>query len=224
MNVGLIVACEDNILTALNEHTKLYTKKVGVYTVNGYQIGKNTVNVIRSGVGEICAASATQLLISAFGVESIINVGVVGALKGEYQTLTTFLVKDVVHYDFDTSEIDGCEKARYLQFDSVAIKTDEGLLTKAQSILKGVKSVRIASGDKFIGSPEVKKQLAVEYDADICDMESAGILITCKNNLVPCVMIKAVSDSVGGGAGEFNDLKNKAAEECLTLLKGLLGE
>lgn len=46
-------------------------------------------------------------------------------------------------------------------------------------------------------------------------MESAAILLTCDRNRVPCLIIKAVADSLSGGAAEYWREKNQTAKSCL---------
>ncbi len=77
-----------------------------------------------------------------------------------------------------------------------------------------------ASADKFVGNPVRKAELHELYGAEICEMESAGILLTANRCQVPALLIKAVSDSATGGAEEFNNMANKAAWTAVsTLLK-----
>ena len=50
----------------------------------------------------------------------------------------------------------------------------------------------------FVAKKEDKERLVKLYNADICEMETAGILITCKKNGIPCLMVKSVSDDCDG--------------------------
>ena len=68
-----------------------------------------------------------------------------------------------------------------------------------------------------------KKSLREKYGASICEMESAGVLITCKNAGVPCLIVKAVSDGEGG-AEEFNELVRTASEKYVNLIGRLCEE
>ena len=48
-------------------------------------------------------------------------------------------------------------------------------------------------------------------------MEAAGILLTCNRNRVPCLMIKAVSDGIEGGAEEFKSEILRSSKLCLEI-------
>lgn len=167
-------------------------------------------------VGEIAASAACQLLITKYGADVIFNFGVVGALTEQSSLLSAVLVDSVVHYDMDTSSIDNVPAGKYECFDDVAVPCDRGLLTSALSVVD-LPVVTCASADKFVADPEQKKRLNAQFGAQICDMESAGVLFTCKFNNVPCLMVKCVSDSLFGGSGEYEQNAVKAAENFMSL-------
>ena len=53
-------------------------------------------------------------------------------------------------------------------------------------------------------------------------MEAAGILLTCNRNNVPCMLIKIVSDGITGGAEEFFDTLDLAADICLNVVSDMI--
>lgn len=53
-------------------------------------------------------------------------------------------------------------------------------------------------------------------------MESAGIVLTCNRNKIPCILIKVVSDSISGGYEEFIETKDTAAVMCLHILDSII--
>ena len=153
-------------------------------------------------VGEIAASAACQLLITKYKVDCILNFGVVGALTPKASVQSFVYVKDVVHYDMDVSVVDGFPVGRYECFDDVAVKCDETLLCKAMKF-NNLPAVRCASADKFVGASEQKSALNRKFGAEICDMESAGILFACRFNNVPCLLVKCISDSLTDGFEEY---------------------
>ena len=48
-------------------------------------------------------------------------------------------------------------------------------------------------------------------------MEAAGIVLTCNRALVPCLLIKTVSDGLTGGAAEFQREMDRSAALALDL-------
>ncbi len=217
---GMIVAVE---MQAVRER---YGDALRSYILAGreagdYLIGGKTVSVVHSGAGEIAAASAAQALIDN-GAEVILNFGVVGALTPEAETSRLCVVDRIIHYDFDTSEADHAGVGRYHELPSVWIPTDDRLRNAALSAHPQMNVVNCASGDKFIGDPDKKRKLAGEFHCDICEMESAGIALTCLRNDVPCLLIKMVSDGIEGGAEEFYAELRSASARALEVMEEVL--
>ena len=220
MKLGLIVAVE--MESFLNKYGETRDIDVfGDFEVFKYNINKHEIYVINSGVGEISAASSTQLLISKYDVDIIVNYGIVGSLNEKYSTGDTCLVKSVVHYDFDLSGVDKeYIKGRYSNYPSIYINTSCELLEK-YNYLK-LPCVICASGDKFISDINKKRELNKSFNADICDMESAGIILTCDKNNIPCILIKCVADSINDGGKEYYEKKKSSSDICIKILDDIL--
>lgn len=174
--------------------------------------------VLQCGMGEIATAAGVEYLISQCGVSTIVNFGVVGGLTKTMKKLKVCLVDRVVHYKYDCSEFLDLKVGQVFGHDSIFIKTDENLVKKAQVVMNDVKMATCCSGDKFVSTEEEKIYLHKAFEGDVCDMESAAIVLTCEANHVPCLIIKAVSDGLtDGAAGFFAELKN-ASMLCLDVL------
>lgn len=220
-SIGMIVAVE--IDAVLNEFgIPIQELKFAGYSVYQYKLGKYSLFVIHSGAGEIAAAMTTQFLISQFNVDLIVNFGVVGGLTHQMTLSRTCIVESVVHYDFDTSEADGCDIGRYLEYPNTHIPATKEIVNKALEIEPTLKKVICASGDKFIAKKEKKEELHNLYNADICEMEAAGIILTSNKNKIPCLLIKTVSDSITGGVNEFKNSVNESARICIEITTKIL--
>ncbi|MBR6787981.1 MAG: 5'-methylthioadenosine/S-adenosylhomocysteine nucleosidase [Clostridia bacterium] len=220
--IGMIVAVE--IKAVLDKYgSALEEKNVAGYSVLEYKTPDYELVILNCGAGEIAAAAGTQYLICAYNVDMIVNFGVVGGLTEEMGKTKTAIVEKVVHYDFDTSAIDHCEVGRYVQYPDVYIPVDAYLFNKAREMYPELKPVICASADKFVADPEAKRTLNRQYGAEICEMEAAGIALTCDRNHVPCLMIKVVSDGITGGAEEFSQTIDEAAAICIEIVNEVIG-
>lgn len=216
MRIGMIVAMEREVEALLLRAGKpLNAENFGGYEVKIYAVGDNELYVVRSGAGEIYAAGATQMLITKYDVKMIVNFGICGGLTEDMAVKNAVVVDKVVHYDRDASVFDGCEVARYNNYPEVAIPTSRELLSAALAAEPSLEPVICASGDKFVADPEDKRELNRLYGAKICEMEAAGILLTADRAGVPVLMIKAVSDSLEGGAEEAERMVMTAADSCV---------
>ena len=220
--IGMVVALEKELTAFLKEQTvEIKEEKSGAFHVLEFKIGECDVVCVKSGVGEIFAAAATQYLISVYNPEAIINFGICGSLTKDLGVEKVALVKGVVHYAFDTSAVDNIEPGRYEQFDGPIIPCDEKLLATARKISGGeLPEVICASADKFVAESDEKRALRETYGASVCEMESAGVLLTCKNAGVPCLIVKAVSDGEGG-AEEYEKTVRIACGKYVKLVTAL---
>ena len=171
------------------------------------------IYLMRSGVGEILAAISTQFMIDNFGVDRIINYGVVGGLSEKQSAEKIGIVEKVVHYDYDISLCEGYVVGQYKGHDSPFIKPEQDAVSS--NYTQGLDRLICASADKVVGAGEPKRNLRREFGADICDMESAGIVITCNQNGIPCTLIKAVSDGVDEDEEAFRKYVHSASKKCV---------
>ncbi len=225
IKVGLVVAVEmDAVLKKYGKPKS--QKKINAFEVFEYNVSKNIdLYVVRSGAGQIGASATTQFCISVLNCELILNFGIVGGLTSEMKNVTTCVVERIIHYDFDTSAIDkGYKVGRYSENDDEYIYPTKSLVDKAVSICPNLKRVTVASGDKFIGDTEEKARLHAEFGADIVEMESAGIALTCSRNKVPCLLIKCVSDSLGDNPNEYYVNFSKSSMLCLDTMDRIIKE
>ena len=209
MKIGIFTAMEKEATSFLQADA--VKEVVGAFTFYKFALGKHSaVLCCPPTVGEIGASSACQLLITKYNVDCILNFGVVGALTPKTSVQSFVYVKDVVHYDMDVSQADGYPVGKYVCFDNVAVQCDKTLLDKALQF-NNLPTVRCASADKFVGTAEGKTALNKKFGAEICDMESAGILFACRFNNVPCLLVKCISDSLTDG---FEDYRVNAEKAC----------
>ena len=221
--IGIIVAIE------LDAIFKLYPKWKKLDAPQGYKLiyvdkGDYEIFILRTGMGTIAASSGVQYLIARYNVASIVNFGVVGGLTTNMKKLKVCLVDNVVHYKYDCSEFMNLAVGQVDEHDSTYLKTSEALVKSALSVMSDLPVVTCCSGDKFVGSAEEKQYLHNTFGGDICDMESAGIVLACELNRVPCILLKAVSDGLADGAeGFYAELQN-ASIKCLEVADKIMSK
>ena len=215
--IGVVVAIEIDAVLSKYGQAKETIEQNG-FTVHVYENEKSVMYVLLSGAGEIAAATGTQLLITEFGVDMILNFGAVGALTEEIKTAELCVVEKVIHYDFDTTNWLDLPRGQYPDMPSPYVPTDAELLSEAIAVCPSLRRVVCASADKFVDAAEDKARLHELYGADICEMEAAGVVLTCARNKIPCLLIKAVSDSLIGGGREFLTELNRVSVICFDVV------
>lgn len=189
-----------------------------------YLVEKDTCKlyILKTGMGEIAAAAGVQHLVSAYGVSKIINFGVVGGLTPEMKKQKVCIVKRVVHYKYDCSEFMDLKVGQVDGHDSIFLPTDPVLFENALAADGSLMPVTCCSGDKFISTASEKQYLHDTFEGDICDMESAGIVLACEINGIPCMLLKAVSDGLAEGAEGFFAELQSASLKALEIADKLL--
>ena len=71
---------------------------------------------------------------------------------------------------------------------------------------------------------EKKNELRETFSADICEMEAAGILLTCHKNKIPSLFIKVVSDGLTGDANEYWSEKKSTSVLALEVLLKIIDQ
>ena len=135
-----------------------------------------------AGVGKVRAATATTWAILQHGPSEVVNVGTAGALRAGT------LARGVVH-----------EIGTVLQHDlnGLAIAELIGHDPAPPIVLAEVGPV-LATGDRFISSPEKRDALAVH--ADLVDMEGYAVAAAATRLGTPVRLAKVLSDDAGTDA------------------------
>lgn len=220
-NIGMIVAVEINSVSKRYGEPAI-TGFAGGFPVYTYRLGEDLLHVLHTGAGELAAAAGTQALISELGCKMIVNFGVVGGLTREMSIAKTCIVEKVIHYDFDGGSYSGLSVGHYLGEPSPFVSPDEELIKAAIDLFPELKPVTCASADKFVEGEENKSFLNKAFGADICEMEAAGIVYTCRRNKIPCLLIKAVSDGITGGYEEFAKEVDRVSDICLSVTEKII--
>lgn len=224
MRIGIVIAVAKELESFLNSDYHVDVLVDNVRGVFRTIIGDKEVYAIKSGAGQIDAASATQLLITKYDVDVILNFGVAGAIVKGLQVQDLFVVNKACNYDFDTSEVDDIGKHQYEEFEDMYIPLDEGLINLTRSLYPEIKDAYVASGDKFIGYKEEKDDLSNETLCNICDMEIAAIARTCFLNKIKCLSIKCISDTYEGSGTEYFENVSRSSDKAFKLMVEIIKE
>ncbi len=222
------------IITAMAEETmpifqSLGSALVDESTISGvvvrkFALGADTIYLATSGVGEIKAALAVQLMKDLFDVDAVLNFGFVGAISPALSIAELVIASRVCHYQFDISAINDIEVGRYSDHEDRYFYLDNNLIASVlANVGKPIRHVTVASGDKFISSSADKDMLRTEFGANVCDMELAGLAIACERNNLPLLSLKVVSDKADESAtADFGEIVHRGMEKLAEVLPEVL--
>ena len=220
--IGMIVAVETAAIFKRYPDIKEFESPKG-FKVYYHKDDDFDLYIMHSGMGTINAAAGTQYLIDKYDIDVIVDFGVVGGLTEAMKIQKVVVVEKIVHYRYDVSEFMDL-KIGQVPDHELYIYTDKKLVDEVVRRDPSIVKATIASGDKFVAKAEDKKWLHNTYNADVCDMEAVGIALTCEANNVPCLLIKAVSDSISGGADEFWKEVDRVSLVCLDITESIIKE
>lgn len=221
MKIGIVIAIARELKSFLESDFEIETLNLNNREIYKTKVNDNEVYAVKSGYGEIDAAAATQLLITGFGCETILNFGVTGALDRSLKVDDLFVVTKTINHDYDVSPIDPVKLHQYEEFEDEFIPLDKGLIDFAKSLYPQLKDAVDASGDRFVYLTEDKINLN-NLGANICDMEIAAIARICFLNGVKCLSIKCISDTFDGDGGDFNTNVTNSANKAFKLMEDIL--
>ena len=221
MKIGIVIAIARELKSFLESDFEIETLNISNKEIYKTKVNNNEVYAIKSGYGLVDAAAATQLLISLFDCEVILNFGVTGALDRTLKVDDLFVVTKTINHDYDVSPIDPVKLHQYEEFEDEYIPLDKGMIEFVKSLYPELKEAVDASGDRFIVETQDKINL-YNLGCNICDMEIAAIARVCALSGVKCLSIKCISDTFDGDGGDFNTNVTNSANKAFKLMEDIL--
>ena len=226
MTIGIIGAMEEEVVNLKESMDVISAKNVVGLDFYLGKLGGNSVVVVRSGIGKVNAAICTQVLIDLYAVDCIINVGVAGSLDRNLKIGDIVVSSDAMYHDFDTSAL-GDEPGVISRMDTSVFKADDELVNIAKSTVEElgypVCVGRVASGDQFVASPEVKSNIKALFKPVCCEMEGAAIAHRSFLNKIPFVIIRAISDNAdNSGDIDYERFFRESALKAASIIKKMV--
>lgn len=203
--IGVIGAMEEEVkeLTSMLEERK-ETVVAGLSFNEGLIEGKEVV-IVECGIAKVNAAMCTQILISEFKVDAVINTGVAGALYEKLDINDIVISTDAIEYDVDASPL-GDPKGTIPRMKTSIFTADSKLVEVAYSVFKeenlkfNAYKGRVVTGEQFVADNKTKSVLRNDFDGYCCEMEGGAIAHVAYLNKTPFVIIRAISDKADNSA------------------------
>ena len=226
--IGIIGAMEEEVELLKEKMTDtVIVEKAGMKFVKGNLKGQTAV-VVRSGIGKVNAGICTQILADEFQVEAVINTGIAGSLKAEINIGDIVLSTDTMQHDVDAREF-GYPLGQIPRMETLAFEADENLRKLAKEVCEEVNpdiqvfEGRVASGDQFVASSEVKDELIREFAGSCTEMEGAAIAQAAYLNGIPFLIVRAISDKADDSASmDYPEFERQAILHSTRLTKALI--
>ncbi|NFI95220.1 5'-methylthioadenosine/adenosylhomocysteine nucleosidase [Clostridium botulinum] len=227
MIIGIIAAMAEELeilLKDLNLEEK--KEKANMVFHKGTINNKNVVAVV-CGIGKVNSAVCTQILISEYNVDKVVNVGVAGGIGKDIYPGDIVVAENLVQHDMDTSAF-GDKIGQIPRLDTFDFKCDKDMVAAAKKSCEEISELnsftgRIVSGDQFVANLEKIQWLEKEFGAISCEMEGASIAQVCYLNSIPFVVIRSISDNANNGAHmDYEKFTPIAVKNSTNILKNML--
>lgn len=201
VKVGIIGAMEVEVsyLKSIMQNARA-SEKASLHFFEGVIQGVNVV-VVQSGIGKVNAAMCATILCGQFGVTHLINTGVAGGLQDGLAIFDTVVSTDAMYHDFDTTEFGYAPctvpgmKTSIFEADKTLIDFATRAFAKTEfASQKKIVTGRVASGDVFVNSSELKSSIKKLCNPSCVEMEGAAVAHVCYLHAVPFVVIRCISD------------------------------
>ena len=215
--IGIIGAMDLEVEKLIEAMTD---KEIVEYGKRKFYVGKlsgvKTV-LARCGVGKVNAGITVQMLVDKFGINAIINTGVAGSLNEKIDIGDIVLATGAIYHDVEAVAF-GYEPGQVPQMDVFEFPTDKKLVDLAEEachkVNPDIKTFRgrVASGDQFIASKDVKNRIKEQFDPMCVEMEGCAMAHAAYLNEIPCLIIRAISDKADDSAEmDYPTFEAKAA-------------
>ena len=226
--IGIIGAMDEEVISLKRKMIVKQQRDIASMTFFVGTVNEKEVVVVRCGIGKVNAAICTQILIDLFEVKYIINTGVAGGLYPELEIGDIVVSSDTVEHDMDASAV-GNPRGEIPRMQKTYFEADEKLIDAAKKAAETLKDAgkvyvgRVASGDQFVCSMQVREDIYATFTAYCAEMEGAAIAHTCYLNQVPFVIIRAISDKADQSADvNFEEFVDVAAKNASKMIEGIL--
>ncbi|MGW6148044.1 5'-methylthioadenosine/adenosylhomocysteine nucleosidase [Bacillus mycoides] len=177
------------------------------------------VIITRCGVGKVNAAACTQILISKFDVDSIINTGVAGGIHSDVKVGDLVISTNVTHHDVNKNQMKNLFPFQEEFHASEELRALARKAVNSSNLNITVHEGRIVSGECFVEDSKLKEQLVTEYAPHCTEMEGAAIGHIAHINDIPFLVIRSISDSADDEAQvSYDDFAKTAANYCSEII------
>ena len=224
--LGIIGAMEIEVAILKSKLENPRVTKVGPMEFFEGKLAGCDVVIVMCGVGKVHAAMCTQVLCSQFGVNAIVNTGVAGSLDAELDICDVLVSTDAIQHDMDVTHL-GYDVGKVPGLDVQAFPADEKLMRYAYEASEAIrpghtKMGRVATGDQFVNSRELKEKIIANTGAKCTEMEGGSIAQVAYVNRVPFVILRAISDKADDSADmDYPTFERKAAANCAAVTEAL---
>jgi adenosylhomocysteine/aminodeoxyfutalosine nucleosidase len=219
--LALMGAMEEEITPLLKNCTDINKVDYGNNTYYEAKVGDLEVVIAYSKIGKVFSTLTASTMIQKFGCDTLLFSGVAGGINPKLKIGDLIVANKLSQHDLDITTFG--HPHGYVPGGSVYVNTDNHLKNIALEVAKenNIKIIEgiIATGDQFIADEKRKEFIQKTFNADALEMEGASVAIVCYALNVPCLILRAISDTANMDAGfSFDEFLEISAQNSANFL------
>ena len=216
MKTAVIISAnaEWRVVKELYPNLEIKESPYGEYA--GLKLDALQMILFHGGWGKISAAATAQYVVDHFKPDLLVNLGTCGGFTGRIETGTIILVERTLVYDILEQMGDSSDAIEHY---ASSLDLSWLPLKLPHPVLRGL----LVSADRDILAEDIP-MLIEKYDAVAADWESGAIAWVAKKNNTRLLILRGVTDLVGGDGGEAYGNLELFHERTKTVMKTLLGQ
>mgnify|MGYP003962451917 CR=1 FL=1 len=221
MKLGIIGAMVEEITPLLEAVGEYKESKIANNTFYEASFCGHNLVIVYSKIGKVNSTLTATMLIEKFGVEKVIFSGVAGGINDSLKIGDLIVANKLCQHDLDITAFG--HPNGFVPGGDVFVKTDEKLKNIALDVANenNIKIIEgtIATGDQFVANETRKSFIENTFKADALEMEGASVAVVCDALNVPCLILRAISDTADMDAGfNFDEFLDSSAKNSANFL------
>jgi len=219
--LAIMGAMEEEITPLLEYFTDI--NKIEFANNTYYEAKYNDLEVVvaYSKIGKVFSTLTATTMIEKFGCDTLLFSGVAGGINPKLKIGDLIVASKLSQHDLDITAFG--HPFGFVPGGKVFVNTDEQLNNIAMEVAKenNIKLIEgiIATGDQFVADEIRKEFVAKTFEADALEMEGASVAVVCDALQVPCLILRAISDTADMDAGfNFDKFLEQSAQESANFL------
>ncbi len=203
--LAIMGAMEEEITPLLEYFTDVKTIEFAKNIYYEAKYGNLNVVIAYSKIGKVFSTLTATTMIEKFGCDTLLFSGVAGGINPALKIGDLIVANKLSQHDLDITAFG--HPHGYVPGGEVFVNTDTNLKNIALEVAEqnNIKIIEgtIATGDQFVCDEKRKEFIQTTFTADALEMEGASVAVVCDALNVPCLILRAISDTADMDAG-FN--------------------
>ena len=225
--LAIMGAMEEEITPLLENFSDINKVDYANNTYYECKLGDLDVVIAYSKIGKVFSTLTASTMIQKFNCDTLLFSGVAGGVNPDLKIGDLIVANKLSQHDLDITAFG--HPHGFVPGGSVYVNTDVKLKNIAlavaeQSDVKIIEGI-IATGDQFVADETRKSFIETTFKADALEMEGASVAVVCDALNVPCLILRAISDTADMDAEfSFEEFLETSAKNSANFLMKVIAK